>query len=65
VLHITQETREVVGGAIEVDRSYFGGTRKGKRGRGAAGISRDTQTLSMTVILGTWTLLDNFRERDG
>jgi transposase len=24
-------------GAIEVDESYFGGRRKGKRGRGAAG----------------------------
>jgi transposase len=24
-------------GAIEVDESYFGGSRKGKRGRGAAG----------------------------
>lgn len=24
-------------GEIEVDESYFGGTRKGKRGRGAAG----------------------------
>lgn len=24
-------------GAIEVDESYFGGQRKGKRGRGAAG----------------------------
>ena len=25
------------GGEIEVDESYFGGNRKGKRGRGAAG----------------------------
>ncbi len=25
------------GGDIEVDESYFGGKRKGKRGRGAAG----------------------------
>jgi transposase len=25
------------GGEIEVDESYFGGRRKGKRGRGAAG----------------------------
>ncbi len=28
---------EVLGGEIEVDESYFGGRRKGKRGRGAAG----------------------------
>ena len=30
-----QECPEVFGGAIEVDESYFGGTHKGKRGRGA------------------------------
>ena len=34
---IEQESSEVFGGEIEVDESYFGGTRKGKRGRGAAG----------------------------
>ena len=28
---------ELMGGEIEVDESYFGGIRKGKRGRGAAG----------------------------
>jgi transposase len=28
---------EVLGGEIELDESYFGGARKGKRGRGAAG----------------------------
>lgn len=27
----------LMGGEIEVDESYFGGRRKGKRGRGAAG----------------------------
>lgn len=31
------ESNEVFDGEIEVDESYFGGTRKGKRGRGAAG----------------------------
>jgi transposase len=31
------ERPELLGGEIEVDESYFGGTRKGKRGRGAAG----------------------------
>lgn len=31
------ETSELLGGEIEVDESYFGGTRKGKRGRGAVG----------------------------
>jgi transposase len=31
------ESEEVFNGEIEVDESYFGGTRKGKRGRGAGG----------------------------
>lgn len=35
--HIEQESLEVFGGEIEVDESYFGGRRKGKRGRAAAG----------------------------
>ena len=34
---IELESQEIVGGEIEVDESYFGGTRKGKRGRGAGG----------------------------
>ena len=35
--HIEQAAHEIFEGEIEVDESYFGGTRKGKRGRGAAG----------------------------
>lgn len=35
--HIEQESWEVFEGEIEVDESYFGGTRKGSRGRGAKG----------------------------
>ena len=31
------ESEDMFGGEIEVDESYFGGKRKGKRGRGAAG----------------------------
>ena len=31
------ESTDVFNGEIEVDESYFGGTRKGKRGRGAGG----------------------------
>ena len=34
---LEQESHEVFDGEIEVDESYFGGARKGKRGRGAAG----------------------------
>ena len=31
------EDKELLSGEFEVDESYFGGKRKGKRGRGAAG----------------------------
>jgi len=34
---LAKESGEVFKGEIEVDESYFGGTRKGKRGRGAGG----------------------------
>ena len=36
-LHMEQEAQEVFDGEIELDESYFGGVRKGKRGRSAAG----------------------------
>ena len=35
--HLSKESEEVFCGPVEVDESYFGGKRKGKRGRGAAG----------------------------
>ncbi|KMK50428.1 hypothetical protein RO21_11885 [[Actinobacillus] muris] len=35
--HIVLEEQDIFEGKIEVDESYFGGHRKGKRGRGAAG----------------------------
>lgn len=35
--HLALEADEVFDGQIELDESYFGGHRKGKRGRGAAG----------------------------
>jgi transposase len=35
--NLSLETEEILDGEIEVDESYFGGKRKGKRGRGAAG----------------------------
>ena len=37
VYELESESHEVFVGEIEVDESYFGGSRKGKRGRGAAG----------------------------
>lgn len=35
--HLDEESKEIFKGQIEIDESYFGGTQKGKRGRGAAG----------------------------
>jgi len=35
--YLSQESTHMFDGNIELDESYFGGVRKGKRGRGAAG----------------------------
>ncbi len=35
--HLIEEAPALMSGEIEVDESYFGGRRKGKRGRGAGG----------------------------
>ena len=35
--HIALQAAEIFDGAVELDESYFGGARKGRRGRGAAG----------------------------
>ncbi len=35
--HLGQEACDVFDGSVELDESYFGGVRKGKRGRSAAG----------------------------
>ena len=35
--HLEQESHKIFDGIVELDESYFGGVRKGKRGRGAAG----------------------------
>lgn len=35
--HLAQIEHEVFDGAVELDESYFGGVRNGKRGRGATG----------------------------
>jgi transposase len=37
IIHLVTEDASPLSGEIEVDESYFGGVRKGKRGRGAAG----------------------------
>ena len=43
------EADSVVDGEIEVDESYFGGRRKGKRGRGAGG--KVLLNLSWSLVL--------------
>lgn len=35
--HLAQEAHEYFDGEVELDESYFGGRRKGKRSRGAGG----------------------------
>ena len=35
--YLEQEAQEIFDGAVELDESYFGGARKGKRGRGGSG----------------------------
>ena len=35
--HLEQQAHEIFDGVVELDESYFGGARQGKRGRGAAG----------------------------
>ena len=37
VYYLEQESHEIFDGVVELDESYLGGVRKGKRGRGAAG----------------------------
>jgi transposase len=37
IVHFTELASPFLNGEVEVDESYFGGVRKGKRGRGAAG----------------------------
>ncbi len=52
---LTEEAQELAG-EVEVDESYFGGVRKGKRGRGAAGkvpvfglLKRDGRVYTIAV----------------
>lgn len=62
---------EMADGEVEVDESYFGGHRKGKRGRGAAGktavfglLKRNGKVYTVSVAdTRTATLLPIIRER--
>ncbi|MDK4554419.1 IS1595 family transposase, partial [Kingella kingae] len=61
---------EMFDGEVEADESYFGGQRKGKRGRGAAGkvavfglLKRNGKIYTVTVNTQTATLLPIIREQ--
>lgn len=56
--YLAQEANEIFDGSVELDESYFGGARKDKRGRSAAGkvavfgilkVARFILKLSMTL----------------
>ncbi|MCT8764007.1 transposase, partial [Glaesserella parasuis] len=69
--HLALEADEVFDGQIELDESYFGGTRKGKRGREAVGktavfglLKRDGKVYTVVVPnTQSATLLPIIREK--
>ena len=69
--HLSLEADTVFDGSIELDESYFGGHRKGKRGRGAAGktavfglLKRNGKVYTVAVPnTQTATLLPIIREQ--
>jgi transposase len=56
ILSHAEDSRDILSGEIELDESYFGGRRKGRRGRGAAGkvpvfgILERNGVVSVTVV---------------
>lgn len=54
MFHLDQDAIEVFQGQIELDESYFGGARKGKRGRGAAGKVIVFGLLNSVVYTDHW-----------
>ena len=65
ILSHAEDAKSLLGGEIELDEAYFGGRRKGKRGRGAAGkvpvfgiLERDGQVhVSVVQDVSAATLL--------
>ena len=65
ILSHAEDAKSLLGGEIELDEAYFGGRRKGKRGRGAAGkvpvfgiLERDGQVhVSVVADVSAATLL--------
>ncbi|MDD2168587.1 IS1595 family transposase, partial [Glaesserella parasuis] len=70
-VNLALEADEVFDGQIELDESYFDGTRKGKRGRGAVGktavfglLKRDGKVYTVVVPnIQSATLLPIIREK--
>jgi transposase len=71
IKHCKLSNNKQFGGKIELDESYFGGVRKGKRGRGAAGkvavfgiLKRDGKVYTQIVLdAKTDTLMPIIRNR--
>ena len=69
--HLELQAEEMLGGEIELDENYFGGHRKGKRGRGAAGkvivfgiLKRDDRVFTKVVAdTKTNTLMSIIRQK--
>lgn len=60
--HLTQTTNQVFDGEIELDESYFGGIRKGKRGRGAGGKTAVFGLLKRNGKVYTVSEAENFEK---
>ncbi len=59
--HLSQKEHEVFYGAVELDERYFGGVRKGKRGRSATGkvvvnsiLKRGGKVYTKAVLTPEW-----------
>ncbi len=64
--HLSLEADELFDGEVELDESYFGGVRKGKRGRGAAGktavfsiLKRNGKVYTIVVAETKQTIVDS------
>ena len=71
IYHISELEGAKLSGEIEIDDAYFGGRRKGQRGRGAAGksvvlglLERDSKVYTKIVYtLDAPTLMDIIRKK--
>ena len=70
--HTEQAASEAFCGEVEVDESYFGGARKGNRGRGISGktpifelLKRDTKVYTQIIqdTKGSTLIFDYLKER--